>query len=155
MAERRRVYVGNLPFDAKLYDLEEFMGEVGKVTDCHIKMGDDGKSRGFAICTYEREDDAERAVRKLKDTQFEGRRLLVREDRSGDNDRGGGNDRGSNNRGGRNDRRSGGRDGFRGRGRRDSPPRGRDRRDDRDRDRDRRDRDRSRSKDRRRRRDGS
>ena len=64
------VYVGGLPRDAPLRDVEEAFGRFGRVRSTDLKTG-------FAFITYLEERDAEQAVREMRDRDFLGRRLKV------------------------------------------------------------------------------
>ena len=75
------VYVGNLPFTTEAAALEAYLGTVAACT-VEIKLRNNKKSAGFAIATFADVDAATKAVEGLTDTEFEGRKLLVRFDNS-------------------------------------------------------------------------
>jgi len=57
------------------------MREVGEVTRADIMTGTDGRSKGRGIVEYTSKADAKKAVLTLTDTELDGRKIFVREDR--------------------------------------------------------------------------
>ena len=91
-----RLYVGNLPFEVCEADLRELFEGVGQVADCNLIVDKfTNKSRGFAFVEMSSDDEAQKAIATLNNTEVEGRSISVaearpqapREDRG---DRGGG-----------------------------------------------------------------
>ncbi len=121
----KKLYIGNLPFNASEEQLQEWFGQVG-VSASSISLIRDrftGQSRGFAFVEINNDEEADKAVTSLNGQNFGGRNLVVNEARpqtersSGGGGRGGygggggggrGNDRGGRGGGG------GGRGGDRG-----------------------------------------
>lgn len=89
----KKLYVGNLPFSTTeddLYDLFEQFGEV--ISARIIYDRETGRSRGFGFVEMEPEN-ADNAMEKLNQQEFNGRPLQVNEARERqrrDNNRGGG-----------------------------------------------------------------
>ena len=77
----RRVFVGNLSWDAAWQDLKDHMREAGEVTRADIMTGPDGRSKGCGIVEYATVEEAKKAVLTLNDTELSGRQIFVREDR--------------------------------------------------------------------------
>lgn len=78
-SEPSRVFVGNLDFHVSWQDLKDYMKQAGYVNYCNIvKNPHTGESRGFGVCEYSTEDEAERAIRELDGASFGGRPLHVR-----------------------------------------------------------------------------
>jgi len=75
------VYVGNLSYDTSWQDLKDRMRQAGNVDQAKIITGEDGRSKGCAIVTYQNVREAERAIRELQDSVLDGRPIFVREDR--------------------------------------------------------------------------
>ena len=74
------IYVGNLSWGMNDQDLENLFAEHGSVTSAKIitdRMTN--RSRGFGF--VEMSDGAEAAIEALKDTEVEGRKLVVNESR--------------------------------------------------------------------------
>ncbi len=96
----RLLYVGNIPFRSAWQDIKDLFREVSESTSCvilrdqrdvhffqagevirvDIPYGRDGRQRGFATVLYEKEEDAAKAIQLFNETEFNGRKLMVRED---------------------------------------------------------------------------
>jgi len=83
------VYVGNVSFECSWQDLKDHMRQAGNVDQANILHFEDGRSKGCAIVTYQKPQEAQRAIRELQNTVLHGRPIFVREDReqSSHNDR--------------------------------------------------------------------
>lgn len=98
----KKLYVGNLSFDATDSDLRQVFETHGTVESAKIATDrDTGRSRGFGFVEMPTNDEAEAAIVALNGSQMGGRALIVNEARPMAPKFGGG--------------RSGGRDGNRGR----------------------------------------
>jgi len=75
------VYVGNLHFDVSWQDLKDHMRATGNVDQADILTGEDGRSKGCGIVTYQNPQGANRAIRELQNSTIHGRPVFVREDR--------------------------------------------------------------------------
>lgn len=93
----RKLYVGNLPYEASEAQLEEIFARSGTVDTVRV-MRDmaSGRSRGFAFVEMSTDDEAQSAVTQLNGHQLDGRALTVNEARpkaaagaGGGQDRGG------------------------------------------------------------------
>jgi len=73
----KKLYVGNLPFDATYDEIKDYFGEYGDVKDLYIPMRDD-RPRGFCFITMD-EADADTAMENLNGADFLGRPLVVNE----------------------------------------------------------------------------
>ena len=71
------VFVGNLPFTSEAAALETYIGTVASCTVAMKKRKND-KPAGFAIATFADVESATKVVTELAETEFEGRRLLLR-----------------------------------------------------------------------------
>jgi len=115
----KKLYVGNLPFNASEEQLQEWFGQVG-VNPSAISLIRDrftGQSRGFAFIEIANDEEADRAVTSLNGQNFGGRNLVVNEARPQTERAGGGGGRGGHAGGGGGDRGGrggGGRGGDRG-----------------------------------------
>lgn len=105
----KKLYVGNLPFNASEEQLQEWFGQVG-VNPSAISLVRDrftGQFRGFGFIEIANDEEANRAVTSLNGQNFGGRNLVVNEarpqaERSGGGYGGGrGGDRGGRGGGGR------------------------------------------------------
>ena len=74
----KKLYVGNLPFDATADELREMFSPHGRVVSATICTDrETGRSRGFGF--VEMSDGADEAIRALNLTSFQGRGLNVNE----------------------------------------------------------------------------
>mmetsp|Transcript_32973 Transcript_32973/g.49804 ORF Transcript_32973/g.49804 Transcript_32973/m.49804 type:complete len:179 (+) Transcript_32973:113-649(+) len=72
------LYVGNLPWDAKDDELKTLFEKYGCTVAAMQRYKDSERSKGFAIVTV---GDATKAIADLHDSEFQGRTIIVREDR--------------------------------------------------------------------------
>ncbi|KAF4683990.1 hypothetical protein FOZ60_008356 [Perkinsus olseni] len=77
----RLIYVGNLPWRTAWQDLKDLFRECGEVIRVDIAEGWDGRSKGFATVLFEDEESTAKAIEKYNEYEFQGRKLLVREDK--------------------------------------------------------------------------
>lgn len=128
----KKLFVGNLPYQATEASLNDWLSQVGVRADSVQIIRDkfSGESRGFGFIEIENDGEADRAVQSCNGQDFLGRTLVVNEarpmgdrgsdrgDRGGGRPGGGGGDRGGGGReggGGRGGRGGGGGGGGRGR----------------------------------------
>ena len=78
----RKLYVGNLPYDAAEADLQELFARAGTVDSVKV-MRDmaTGRARGFAFVEMSTDDEAQRAIAELNNVEMGGRGLNVSEAR--------------------------------------------------------------------------
>lgn len=113
----KKLYVGNISFDATEGDLQHLFSEAGVSPDTVTLVRDrfSGQSRGFGFAEFSDDAQAQHAIDSLNGKPFMGRNLTVNEARPST----GGRPSGGSGRGGRGGGR-GGRGGYgRGGGRRD------------------------------------
>lgn len=78
---QRSLFVGNIPYGAMEREVHELFSTCGEVHDVHFVMDyKRGRFRGFGFVRMPRQD-AEKAIEKLHEKEFQGRRLIVREAR--------------------------------------------------------------------------
>src|SRR5271154_1678312 len=76
----KKLYVGNLSYDCTQEDLEGLFAQFGKVEEVHLARDKaSGRARGFGFITMEKDEDAQKAMQDLHDTEFLGRKLMVKE----------------------------------------------------------------------------
>jgi RNA recognition motif-containing protein len=78
-----RLFVGNLPYDVTEADLRAHFAAVGPLS--YISLPTDretGRPRGFAFVEFSERADAEEAIRRLHNQEFQGRPLAVNEARA-------------------------------------------------------------------------
>ena len=78
-----KVFVGNLSFDAHWKDLKNLFirSKVGHIQHAEVMEGPDGKKKGYGFVEFSDSRDADRAIRQLDGTEFQGRKIQVRLDR--------------------------------------------------------------------------
>lgn len=78
----RKLYVGNLPYETGEAELQDLFGTVGQVDSVTV-MRDmaTGRARGFAFVEMATDEEAQKAVTDLNQTQLGGRTLAVNEAR--------------------------------------------------------------------------
>jgi RNA recognition motif-containing protein len=92
----KRIYCGNLSFQATQEDIRALFAPHGEVTDVHVVMDrETGRARGFAFVEMANEAQAKAAITALDGHAAGGRNLKVneaqaREDRGGAGGAGGG-----------------------------------------------------------------
>eukprot|EP00531_Pseudo-nitzschia_arenysensis_P018860 CAMPEP_0116139698 /NCGR_PEP_ID=MMETSP0329-20121206/13450_1 /TAXON_ID=697910 /ORGANISM="Pseudo-nitzschia arenysensis, Strain B593" /LENGTH=334 /DNA_ID=CAMNT_0003634757 /DNA_START=147 /DNA_END=1151 /DNA_ORIENTATION=- len=74
---QKKLYVGNLPFDASQDEIKDYFEQYGEVKDLYIPLRDD-RPRGFCFVTMD-SGDADTAMAELNGADFLGRPLVVNE----------------------------------------------------------------------------
>ncbi len=78
----RKLYIGNLPFNAKDTDLEVHFTQAGRVEEVAlINDRETGQSRGFGFVTMADEEGAKKAIEMFNGKDYQGRALVVNEAR--------------------------------------------------------------------------
>src|ERR687895_747520 len=86
----KKLYVGNLSYNASSSDLEQLFSQHGSVTSAEVIADrDTGRSKGFGFVEMASDDEAQAAIAALNGQQHGGRALTVNEARPKE-DRGGG-----------------------------------------------------------------
>lgn len=98
-----KLYVGGLPYATTDQQLEEVFSSHGTVESARV-ISDKftGKSRGFGFVEMSSQEEAQRAIQALNESQLEGRSLTVNEARAQETRSGGFRDDRPNNGGSRN-----------------------------------------------------
>ena len=92
----KKLYVGNLPFQATEEDIGTWFGQAG-VTPANVTLVRDrfsGQPRGFGFVEVNTDEDASRAIEALNGHDFMGRNVVVNEARPPREGGGGGGGRG-------------------------------------------------------------
>lgn len=85
-----KVFVGSLSFKTDNEALAAFFATVGTVTSANVIMDKmTGKSKGFGFVEFSSEAEAQAAVDKLNQTEFDGRTIFVDIARPSENKAGG------------------------------------------------------------------
>lgn len=72
------LFVGNLPFQTPWQNIKDQFRRAGKVRYTDLIADRVGRPKGSALVTMSTSDGARRAIRLFNETEFEGRRLIVR-----------------------------------------------------------------------------
>ncbi|HKZ41360.1 MAG TPA: RNA-binding protein [Patescibacteria group bacterium] len=111
----KRLFVGGLPYGISNTQLEEMFTQFGAVVSCNVITDKfTGRSKGFGFVEMENDEEADKAIQSLNETELEGRKIAVnvarpREERPSRDFGSGGSSFGG--RGPRRDRRDSGRGG--------------------------------------------
>ena len=79
----KKLYVGNLPFQANEAELQSWFAEAGVHAD-NINLVRDrfsGQPRGFGFVEIGNDEEAEKAIAALNGRDFQGRKVIVNEAR--------------------------------------------------------------------------
>lgn len=77
----KKIYVGNLPYQADEDSLREVFGAIGEVQSVRIITDETGRSKGFGFIDMTSDEDAEKAISTLNGTPLMGRSIVVNEAR--------------------------------------------------------------------------
>ena len=89
-----RLFVGNLSFQTGENDLQDYFAQAGAVTSVNLMLDKmSGRSRGFAFVEFATAEEAQKAVERFHDQDFQCRKITVniarpREERPPRSDRG-------------------------------------------------------------------
>jgi RNA recognition motif-containing protein len=76
-----QIFVGNIPFNTSWQDLKDLFRGVGNVLHANVYRDNQGRSKGCGVVLFESSEDAQEAIRKFNGKPFNGRQLLVQEDK--------------------------------------------------------------------------
>jgi RNA recognition motif-containing protein len=72
------IYVGNIAYTMTIEDLKELFSVYGSVSNVKIIVDKQtGKSKGYGFVEMEHDEEAEKAIHALNDTQVKGRNIKV------------------------------------------------------------------------------
>src|SRR3954470_22497580 len=87
----KKLYVGNLSYNASSSDLEQLFSQHGTVQSAEVIADrDTGRSKGFGFVEMGSDDEAQAAIAALNGQEHDGRQLTVNEARPKENRTGGG-----------------------------------------------------------------
>jgi RNA recognition motif-containing protein len=76
----KKMYVGNIPYDATEEDLRQFFSEQGEIESLKIIQDQfTDRSKGFGFIEMVNEEDAKKAIATLNGKDFKGKSLTVAE----------------------------------------------------------------------------
>lgn len=76
----KKLFVGNLDWATTEDELRELFAQFGEIED-HVIIKDrfSGRSKGFGFVTFVNDEDADKAVSALDQTDFKNRKVVVNE----------------------------------------------------------------------------
>jgi cold-inducible RNA-binding protein len=78
----KKLYVGNLSYNATEAQIRELFAQVGEITEVNVITDrDTGKSKGFAFVSMSSDEAAQDAIRRFNGHQMDDRALTVNEAR--------------------------------------------------------------------------
>ena len=78
----KRLFVGGLPYSVTSQQLNDMFAAVGKVSSANVITDKfTGNSKGFGFVDFEDDKDADEAIKKLNESEVEGRKIFVAEAR--------------------------------------------------------------------------
>jgi cold-inducible RNA-binding protein len=78
----KKLYVGNLPFSVNDQSLSDHFASAGTVESAKVIIDrETGRSRGFAFVEMSTDDEAQTAIDRLHQQDFQGRNITVNEAR--------------------------------------------------------------------------
>ncbi len=76
--DKKKLYVGNLPWSMNNDSLKELFASFGEITEAVVIMDRySGRSKGFGFVTFANEADAEKAIAEMAEKEVEGRKIVV------------------------------------------------------------------------------
>jgi RNA recognition motif-containing protein len=78
LEDKKKLYVGNLPYTVTSDELRKLFSEFGEVVDAVVITDKySGRSKGFGFITFGDEAMAEAAIKGMAEKDMEGRKLVV------------------------------------------------------------------------------
>jgi RNA recognition motif-containing protein len=75
---KKKLYVGNLPYQVTSDELKSMFSEFGEIVDAVvISDRDSGRSKGFGFVEFSSEEDAKKAVDGMAGKEMDERKLVV------------------------------------------------------------------------------
>ncbi len=76
--DKKKLYVGNLPWSMNNDSLKELFFPYGEIVEAVVIMDRySGRSKGFGFVTFANDADAEKAVAEMNDKEVETRKIVV------------------------------------------------------------------------------
>jgi len=74
----KKLFVGGISYTVTSSQLEEIFSKFGKIVSCDVITDKyTGQSKGFGFVEMENDEEADEAIKKLNDTDLEGRKIAV------------------------------------------------------------------------------
>lgn len=86
----KKLYVGNLPWGVTDKDLADLFSDIGEVESANVAIDrESGRSKGFGFVEMTSDDDAQKAIEQLNESDVSGRTIKVNFKRENPNRQGG------------------------------------------------------------------
>jgi cold-inducible RNA-binding protein len=84
----KRLFVGGLPYTVNDQELGDLFSKYGSVVSAKVIVDKQtNRSKGFGFVEFENEEDAEKAIKEMNDSEVGGRKITVNEARPPREDR--------------------------------------------------------------------
>lgn len=78
MEDKKKLYVGNLPYSATSDSLQQVFSQYGVVVNATVIMDRmTNRSKGFGFVEFETEEAAQKAVDAMNGQELDGRKIVV------------------------------------------------------------------------------
>jgi len=72
MEDKKKLFIGNLPYSMSIEEIKEAFAKFGEITDAYKPEG-----KGFAFITFADESQAEAAINEMNGAELGGRKAFV------------------------------------------------------------------------------
>ena len=77
----KKLFVGNISWNASKEDLENIFGEYGELAEVILIKDENGRSKGFGFITFVNDEEGTKAISELNGFKIDERPLFVNEAR--------------------------------------------------------------------------
>lgn len=78
MENKKKLYVGNLPYTVNSDELRKIFSEYGEIVDAIVIVDRaTGRSKGFGFVEFATDEMADAAIKAMQDKEIEGRKVVV------------------------------------------------------------------------------
>ena len=78
MDNKKKLYVGNLPYTVNSDELRKLFSEYGEIIDAIVIVDRaTGRSKGFGFVEFATDEMADAAIKAMQDKEIEGRKMVV------------------------------------------------------------------------------
>ena len=78
MDNKKKLYVGNLPYTVNSDELRKLFSEYGEIIDAIVIVDRaTGRSKGFGFVEFATDEMADAAIKAMQDKEIEGRKVVV------------------------------------------------------------------------------
>lgn len=78
MEDKKKLYVGNLPYRVTSDELRSLFAEFGEIVDAIVIIDrGSGRSKGFGFVEFAKEEEAQKAIDAMSGKEIDERKLVV------------------------------------------------------------------------------